>query len=213
MMLRDTLNKVLKQYKIEDQVLFQMTPQSVLCLELTPDYPYLEDGSLDMGYVNKCTQKAVEVYEFMGFGKNILVVYDDIYSNDILENKIFLESCLVDVEGYEDYSLTWQFPIDENDLPIHQDYTVYTCKRHLYLAKGVYTQKLFQEIIKSDIGGSMDFASSVFIIDLDGFCIFKLYDDRGLDLFAPSTEVLTAACEQFYDDLLYKKFEITVHKL
>jgi len=214
-MLRDTLGKVLKQYKMEDQVLFQMMPQSVLCLELTPDYPYLDDGSLDIDYVNKCMQKAVEVYDFMGFGKNILVVYDDTYGNDILENKIFLENCLVDVEVYEDYRLTWQFPIDENDLSIHQDSTVYTCKRHLYLVKDIDTQKLFQEIIKSDIGGSMDFASSVFIIDLDSFCIFKLYDDRGLDLFAPNAGMLAAAREQFYDDLLYKskKIEITVHKL
>lgn len=44
--------------------------------------------------------------------------------------------------------------------------------------------KLFREIIIGDLGGLMDFTSSIYLFDLENHVILYLYDDRGLDIVA-----------------------------
>lgn len=44
--------------------------------------------------------------------------------------------------------------------------------------------KLFQEIILGDLGGSQDFVSSIYLFDAENHVMLHLYDDRGLDIVA-----------------------------
>ena len=62
---------------------------------------------------------------------------------------------------------------------------VYTCTRRLYEVKDIDTQRLFREIILSDIGGKYNLDSKIFIIETATGSIFHLYDDRGLWVSAP----------------------------
>ncbi|NLP46945.1 MAG: DUF3885 domain-containing protein [Epulopiscium sp.] len=214
---KDILGNILKQYGAEDKVLNRLTYKYMLHIDkLSKKYQYLEDGSLNELYVEECLQKAIEIYRFIKYSDNLLVVYEDLYGEENEKEKQFLESTLTDVIQYDTYKLKWQYPIRKDDLPIHQDDEVYTCIRHLYHVKEINIQKLFREIILSDIGGEMNFCSSIFIIDSNSGCIFHLYDDRGLLLFAPKEEYLTDVWKKFQDSIFtldYSNFKIKVNSL
>jgi len=85
-------------------------------------------------YVKKCTEKAIEVFNFTRFSHNLLVVYNDIYSNHGVREKEFVESILENIIQYDNYKLDWIY-FQRMILPIH--------------ATGE-----FKEIILSDIGGA-----------------------------------------------------------
>ncbi len=212
---KDILENILRQYETGDKVLFQLRHKSMLHVDLSRGYQYLEDGSLNESYVEECLQKAVEVYNFMKYSDNLLVVYEDSYGKDNEAEKKFLESTLIGITEYDTYKLKWQFPINKDDLPMHRDEEIYTCTRHIYHVKKVNIEKLFPKIILSDIGGEMDFCSSVFIIDINSNCIFHLYDDRGLYLFASEERYLTNVWGEFHDSIFRdnRGFKIEVNNL
>jgi hypothetical protein len=96
-------------------------------------------------YVKKCTEKAIEVFNFTRFSHNLLVVYNDIYSNHGVREKEFVESILENIIQYDNYKLDWIFPEDD---------TANTCNRRIYQVEKIDIEKLFKEIILSDIGGA-----------------------------------------------------------
>jgi hypothetical protein len=214
---KNILKNILKQYGVEDKVLFKLTHKYMLHIdELSEKYQYLEDGSLNEIYVDECLQKAAEIYRFINYSDDILVIYDNLFEQDNEREKEFLESTLTYISKYDTYKLKWQYPICENDLPIHQDNEIYTCIRHLYRVKEINIQKLFREIILSDIGGETDFCSSIFIIDINSGCIFHLYDDRGIYIFALKEEYLIDVWKEFHDSIFtldYQKIKIKVNTL
>lgn len=214
---KDILKKILERYGVEDRDLFKLTYKYMLHIdELSKEYQYLENGSLNETCVEECLQRATEIYRFMDYSDNLLVVYDSLFGQENEREKVFLESTLIDISKYNTYKLKWQYPIYENDLPIHQDKEVYTCIRHLYCVKGINIQELFREIILSDIGGEMDLCSSIFIIDINSGCIFHLYDDRGIYLYALKEEYLTDIWKEFHDRIFtldYQNFKIKVNTL
>lgn len=188
--MKELLINILKQYNVEDKVLFQLRCKYMLHVDLSKKYQYLEDGSLNEDYVKECTEKAIEVFNFMKFSHNLLIIYDDIYSSHGTKEKEFVEGALKNINQYDNYKLDWKFPEDDD---------VYTCNRRIYQVEKVDIERLFKEIIISDIGGELDLTSSIFIIDMDTGCIFHLYDDRGLYLFAPKEEYLSNVWKEFYD--------------
>lgn len=52
------------------------------------------------------------------------------------------------------------------------------------------SKRLFDEIIKSDIGGQYKLASAVSEVDADNGTIFQLYDDRGITALAKDEKSL-----------------------
>lgn len=204
--LKRTLINILKQYDIEDKVLFQLRYKYMLHIDLSNQYPYLEDESLNENYVKECTEKAIEVFNSMKFSNNLLIVYDDIYNNHGIKEKEFVEGTLKGIIQYDNYKLDWKFPEDDD---------IYTCNRRIYQVEKIDIEKLFKEIVLSDIGGKLDLTSSIFIIDMDTGCIFHPYDDRGLYLFATKEEYLTDVWKEFYDDVFVdcKDFKIDIEKL
>ena len=214
---KDILINILKQYGVQDKVLNRLTCKYMLHIdELSEKYQYLEDGNLNELCVEECLQKAIEIYRFINYSDNLLIIYDNLFGQDNEKEKKFLESTLTDIIQYDTYKLKWQYPIRKDDLPIYQDDEVYTCIRHLYHVKEINIQKLFREIILSDVGREMDLCSFVFIIDINSGCIFHLYDDRGIVLFAPKEEHLTNVCKEFHDSIFtldYQNFKIRVNSL
>ncbi len=179
---KEILINILNKYnKSEDQVLFQLKHKYMLHVDLSNEYPYLKEGSLNEKYVKECTKKAMEVFKSMKMNNNLLVVYDDIYNSHGITEKDFVESTLENTIQYDNYKLKWKFPDNED---------IYTCNRYLYQFEKVNIQKLFKEIILSDIGGNMKLCSAIFIIDIDIGNIFHLYDDRGLYIYFPKEEDL-----------------------
>ncbi|MCQ4921451.1 DUF3885 domain-containing protein [Tissierella carlieri] len=214
---KDILENILEQYGAEDKTLNRLTHKYMLHIdELSEKYQYLEDGSLNETCVEECLQKATEIYRFINYSDNLLVVYDNLFGQENEREKEFLESTLTHISKYDTYKLKWQYPIYKNDLPIHQDNEIYTCIRHLYRVKEINIQKLFREIILSDIGGEMDFCSSIFIIDINSGCIFHLYDDRGIYILALKEEYLINVWKEFHDSIFtldYRNFKIKVNTL
>lgn len=204
--LKDILNKIFKQYKTEDKVLFQLRYKYMLHTDLCEGYQYLEDGSLNEDYVKECTEKAIKVFNYMKFSNNLLIIYDDVYGSNSLKEKDFIESTLRNITEYDNYKLRWKYP-NQND--------IYICDRHIYQVEEIDIKNLFKEIVLSDIGGKLDLASSIFIIDKYTRCIFYLYDDRGLYLFAPKEKYLTRAWRQFYNDIFAgcENFKVEVNDL
>ena len=52
------------------------------------------------------------------------------------------------------------------------------------------TDKLFQEILLSDLGGLKEFVSSVYLFDIENHVLLHLYDDCGLDIVAHDKNTL-----------------------
>lgn len=172
--LKNTLINIVKQYDTIDQPLFQLEHKSKVHVDLSDEYPYLEDGSLNENYVKVCVEKAIKVFNSMSFTNCLLVVYDDIYNGHGTKERKFVEGTLHNLTQYDNYQLDWKFPEDDE---------LYKCNRRIYQVEDIDKESLFREIIISDIGGELDLISSIFIIDLDKSSIFSLYDDRGVYIF------------------------------
>lgn len=203
---KNILISILKQYKTEDMVLFQLRYKYMLHIDLSERCPYFEDGRLNKNYVKECTENAIEIFKTMGFGNNLLIVYDDIYDSHDLKEREFIESTLENITQYDNYKLKWKYPDDED---------IYICNRHIYQAEEIDIKNLFKEIILSDIGGELDLASSIFIIDIDAKNIFSLYDDRGLVVYAKKEDDLLNVWKKFYNNVFKgcEAFKIKVKNL
>ena len=203
---KEILKNILKQYTTTDTVLFQLRHKYMLHINLSKKYQFLEDDSLNEDYVKECIKKAMEVFRTMGFGNNLLVVYDDIHDNHGLEEKDFIESTLRNIIQCDNYKLKWKYPDGED---------IYICNRHIYQVGEIDIKNLFREIVIADIGGKLDLISSIFIMDIDTKFIFHLYDDRGLFLYAKKEKDLLDVWNKFYDDIFTdcENFKIKVKDL
>ena len=113
---KDILINILKQYGVQDKVLNRLTCKYMLHIdELSEKYQYLEDGSLNELCVEECLQKAIEIYRFINYSDNLLIIYDNLFGQDNEKEKKFLESTLTDIIQYDTYKLKWQYPIRKDD--------------------------------------------------------------------------------------------------
>lgn len=196
MKLKKQLQSVLKKYNCYEGILLQLASPYALHQMLAPGSPYLSEdpeAGAAPGYVEQCVQIAVQLYESLAFGKQLLVVYEDMYGEENLEEIAFVESCLIEWETAEHDIFSWKHQPMEGDYPAARDANEgsYTCTRRLYGAKSIDAKRLFREIILSDIGGRYGLASRVFVIDTESACIFHLYDDRGIAIYAPEEALLS----------------------
>lgn len=190
--------KILEQHNhsksTPDTVLSHLLSPYCLHKTLEQGSPYLENDEGDgetyvvsEAYVIGCLDLAADMYLRLNFGSELLVIYEDCYSEHNQDEIRFLESCLKGKSNTELYSFAWKHLPIEGTYPAalanHND--IHICTRRLYESKGIDIQRLFREIILSDIGGKYDLASKIFIIDTDTGCIFHLYDDRGMWVGAP----------------------------
>lgn len=189
---KETLQKILEQHNhpqnTPDDVLFKLLSPYCLYKTLAKGSPYLDhDEGVSETYVTACMDIAAGMYQRLGFGPELLIVYEDSYSKNNQEEIRFVESCLKGIGSTEVCSFSWNHRPMEQTYPaaLANNRDVHTCTRRLYKAAGIDTQSLFLEIILSDIGGKYNLASKIFIIDASTACMFHLYDDRGLWVSAP----------------------------
>lgn len=186
MVLKEQLRKILECHNhpqtTPDNVLFSLLSPYSLHKPLAVGSPYLNNKSeVRQEYVTECLNSATEIYRSLDFGTELLIVYEDYYSEDNLDEKEFVESCLKEIDQIESYSFTWNdFSKKKSDSWATKNNERYTCTRRIYEAEGIHTQQLFSQIILSDIGGKYDLCSKIFIIDKTTGCIFHLYDCRDL---------------------------------
>ena len=192
MTLKERFLKILEQHNhpqsAPEDVLFKLLSPYCLHKTLALGSPYLDnDERISEVYITECMEIATDMYRRLGFGAELLVVYEDCYSENNQDEIRFVESCLKDIGDTEVYSFSWKFRPIEQTYPaaLANNTDIHTCTRRLYQAKELDIQRLFQEIILSDIGGKYNLDSKIFIIDITTGCIFHLYDDRGLWVSAP----------------------------
>lgn len=192
MKLKKLLRKILEQHHYPqdapDDVLFKLLSPYCLHKTMAQGSPYLENSEgASEAYVTKCVEIAVGMYHRLNFGSELIIVYEDFYSENNQGQIRFVEGCLDGMSKTESYSFSWKHRPMEETYPAARtnNSDIYTCTRSLYEVKDIDTQRLFKEIILSDIGGQYDLVSKIFIIDLSTSCIFHLYDDRGLWVSAP----------------------------
>ncbi|AEG60930.1 DUF3885 domain-containing protein [Desulforamulus ruminis] len=214
MKLKKQLQAVLEQHNNYDGILFQLTSPYALHQRLAPGSPYRPESfgaGVSSGYVEQCLQIAAELYGRLPFGKHLLVVYEDAYNEKNTNEIDFFESCLMASSKAETDIFQWKHRPVEGGFPTGQDVNneCHTCTRRMYAAKGIDTERLFREIILSDIGGQYALASKVFVVDVDSACIFHLYDDRGLTVYTPD-ETLFAYIGPEHDDVPGEEFLFSI---
>ncbi len=189
---KEQLQKILEQHNcshsMPDDVLFQILSPYCLHKRLAQGSPYLEnEEGVSEAYVTKCMDIATNMYRRLNFSAELLIVYEDCYSENNQEEILFMESCLKGAGNTAAYSFSWKFRPMEETYPaaLANNSEIHTCTRRLYEAKAIDVQRLFLEIILSDIGGKYDLDSKIFVIDTDTGRMFHLYDDRGLWVSAP----------------------------
>lgn len=67
--------------------------------------------------------------------------------------------------------------------------------------KQVKVKPILQEILKTDLGGCSNLASTVFFINRRTHMIYHLYDDRGVDIMAPSILDLKPLYDKYIDQI------------
>ncbi len=201
--LKELVDELLHEYGTGNRALFQLRHKFMLNISLSNKSPYLEKARLNKKYVGECLAKATEVLKHMGMTKKVLIVFENKYGDKKLdlEGKNFLETTFVDIIDHETDSFNWHFPHDD---------AVYKCHRYIYYVEGFREEKLFRQIILSNIGGSLDFSSAISIIDLNNRRVFHLYDDRGLYVLAPNEALLTKLWDKFRHSIFrdYNNFKI-----
>ena len=185
--------------------LFRLASPCILDQRLGEGSPYLSgdpEGGASPAYVDRCREIAEKLYGKLSFGKQVLVVYEDIYGENKPAEVAFLESCLPGCRKAEITEFQWTDAMPPGNLPSiteAEEYT-YTCIRRLYEPETMDIPRLFREVILSDIGGRYDFASRLYLIDIDSACIFHLYDDRGLSIYSPR-EISLSVISAEHDDI------------
>lgn len=151
------------------------TKQCVALELVCDDGPYVEDeGDLKVRaeYVAFCLQEAEAIWHKCHFSRELIVVYEDRYSDHNKGEKAFIESCLKP-EAYFTESFKWQ---DEDES--------YKGIRYIWQTKDLAYKCLFKKIIESDLGEDTALDCAVYIIDQHNENVFFLYDDRGIDLYS-----------------------------
>ena len=212
MKLKQTLQQILEKHNLmagENQIpLFQLLSPYILYQKLDPGSPYRSDdleAGTDPGYVERCTKIAEKLYKDLAFGRQLLIVYEDLYSENNPKEISFVESCLIEGTEAKTDVFSWKDRPMEADSPAtgDPDEENYLCTRRLYAAKEIDIRRLFREIILSDIGGQYELASkeSVSIVDAESARIFRLYDDRGIMIYAPEEYPFSCIGTE-HDDIL-----------
>jgi len=172
MTLKENLQRILEQHNrpknAPDDVLFKLHSPYCLHKSLAQGSPYLDnDEGVSPVYVTKCMNIATDMYLRLNFGCELLVVYEDCYSENDQEEIRFVESCLQGAGSTECYTFSWKRRQMEETCfaALANNSDVHTCTRRLYAVKDIDTQRLFGEIILSDIGGKYDLGSKIFIIN------------------------------------------------
>ena len=130
---------------------------------------YDENMNVRDEYVNKALFRANEICSYFNF--DILIIRL-CYS----EKDIQLIQNIIGSAAEETFS----------EIVLSEDSEEYRRVSLYWNAKEINLDRLFREIIKTDIGGYSILSSSVFLLDSKKSCVCHLYDDRGIDIIASS---------------------------
>ena len=204
--LSETLEEILDEYDFKGDPLFKLTSKMTLNSSLTEQYPFLENGELDMAYIDATIEKASDIYRYLDFKGDLLLVYDNVFNPSSKKEAQFIGSILVKLKRKEEYSYEW---FNEDVQELHKSIG------RIYQVEGFIMEELFRQISLTDFNGDYDLASYIYIIDLKCKAIFHFYDDRGLYIMAREEKILNdlwkALPDSFFEDC--HDFGIKIKKL
>lgn len=149
--------------------------------------PYLEDkfaeeSTINPKYIQAGLERVKALYSELPAIPDILRI--DVYPDNSNSEKLIQSICNL---------LELPMPMEEvlNEVSFDDDEPIEQIQLYWNLEKArLNTDQLFEEIIKADLGGCPQLASSVFLLDSCNGSLFCLYDDRGLDIVAAEKSVL-----------------------
>ena len=160
-----------------------------LHMDVVQGYPYNHKWQVKTEYIASAVKRTSEVYKYV-FGKSdILLIYDF--------HSYFSKESLEALHGWmKTYKIENIFEIEidiEDEIGIR-------LKRYIFSlsSQNLESTKLFREIVKTDIGGKFDYASSIYILDKDMDVALYIYDDRGMELLANSRDILMKYYERLW---------------
>lgn len=159
--------------------------------------PYCYFTKLNKEYVKAALQKAYTIYQNVpgAFDTLLWVIYPD---GEKTVQKLLDRFCTITgLPLPQERRLETLPPDDSQDEPVEEVWCYWDLQTHK--AK---IEKLFEEIIKADIGGLRDLTSSIFLLDTNLNVLFYLYDDRGLDIVVESRDTITPLYKEFGDWIL-----------
>lgn len=162
---------------------------------------YLKRGKVNPVYIEQAFKRANDIYQHLPeFDLLRMDIYPDErnYQQRPLNLKNFtniglpmpkekeIENIVFDDGEYEKEYLYWDLSSQEIDV-----------------------DKLLTEIIKADIGGFNELASTVYFVNTKEKILYHLYDDRGLDVVAKTVKSLRSTYYEYNSWILdYDKDEI-----
>ena len=162
---------------------------------------YLKRGKVNPVYIEQAFKRANDIYQHLPeFDLLRMDIYPDErnYQQRLLNLKNFtniglpmpkekeIENIVFDEGEYEKEYLYWDLSSQEIDV-----------------------DKLLTEIIKADIGGFNELASTVYFVNTKEKILYHLYDDRGLDVVAKTVKSLRSTYYEYNSWILdYDKDEI-----
>lgn len=162
---------------------------------------YLIRGKINPAYIEQAVNRASKIYQHLpAFDLLRIDIYPDERSfqqrpldlNDFtniglpLPKEKMREKIIMDDEEYERECLYWELSSQKIDI-----------------------DKLLTEIIRADIGGFNELASTVYFINAKEKILYHLYDDRGLDVVAKTAKSLRTLYDEYNSWILdYDRDEI-----
>lgn len=156
-------------------------------------------GKPNDSYVRPALQRVSAVYQ------NVRCTFDTLlwttfypYGDEMTEKKLLGWFCEITKlplpqEQYSEVTA----PDNEQEWPEKKVWYYWDIKSY-----SANIERLFEEILKADLGGFREVTSSVFLLDTDLNVLFYLYDDRGLDVAAESYDTIAPLYKKYGDWIL-----------
>lgn len=194
--MKTLFEKVSIMFKDKDSISYDSTRGIRFEIGASEESVYLknrnsEDNIANPMYISKAFDRAKEIFMNLPQEPNVLRI-DGYFEESILE-EVVKDICKIAKMEFPHEQEIKFFKWDEED-----DYLVSQVQLYWDLEKIDFNPDfLLEEIIKADIGGHRELASSVYFIDSYNSILFKMYDDRGADLVSKDKELIRPIYEKF----------------
>jgi hypothetical protein len=142
-------------------------------------------------YIGEALQRAYTIYRMIP-GRFDTLLWTLYPNGDKNEKKLLSRFCAI--AGLNKPQERYQVMLTLDEEP-DERFEAVQCYWDI-LSHPVNIKKLLEAVIRADIGGFRELASSVYLFNTDLYVLYHLYDDRGLDVAAESRDLPA---------LLYKK--------
>jgi hypothetical protein len=200
-LLRDRVAASVRQIglnKLEDPIFYSCPVAIRFEIGDPKDEPYRK-GKVNDGYVHPALQRVSGIYQ------NVRCTFDTLlwitycsYDDKITEKKLLGQFCEITKLPLPQERYSESTAPDTTRERMEEKIWYYWDIKN----NAANIEKLFEEILKADLGDFQELISSVFLFNTDLNILFYLYDDRGLDIAAESYDTIAPLYKKYGDWVL-----------